>query len=343
MNRHSPRRPITCWRGALAGLLLLATGCSAGVPSSPAATESASLTTSVDQTAALVAEIFTRYNDLNNVALAAHRLGDASGWPSVDAEAVLDWDLFDTRLRALIGPEPGEPTDRLLYVPDRVVGAPRAAYPRWVLVGVSGRWVAHPSTSTPTPTRDPASPDAQVVTMVQQAPEAPWLMTGSVSAWSADIPTGDPGPDASAQQLRAATDAAISLGRWWSTGEAAAGLDAQRAQMTRTRLVQAPDFAPGDLSCSLYSGTPADTGINPVVRAVIVGDSLVISTTYRCERVMPGRKGFTVSWDPGYDKIFAPPKKNVLRQPGLIGALLVSDLSGSQVRVAGVRWAVVIP
>ncbi len=262
-------------------------------------------------------------------------------WAKVDAEAVLDWDLFDTRLRAEVGPQPGELTGKLTYAPGAAIGAVRTAYPRWVLVPVTA--TATPAPTDAPPTRGPSDADTAVVTLAQQSPAAPWLMVSETRAWGRLIPVGAPGADATADQLRAATVAAQAVGDWLTTGTPRAGLDVQSVLATRATLVQPEGFPVGSVSCSLYRGTPVGAGVNPAVRAVTVGDSLVASASYRCERILPGVPGQTIGWKAGWDRIYAAPVHNTLRQPCVVAVVLVSGLDGSAPTVAGARWGAVLP
>lgn len=300
----------------------------------------ASLSPTTDPPAELLRRVFFTYNDLNNLALLAHRQGDPTLWAKVDAEAVLDWDLFDTRLRAEVGPQPGELTGKLTYAPGAAIGAVRTVYPRWVLVPVTATATPAP---TDTPTRGPSDADTQVVTLAQQSPDAPWLMVSETRAWGRLIPVGAPGADATADQLRAATVAAQAVGDWLTTGTPRTGLDIQRGLATRESLVHPDGSAVGTMTCSLYRGTPVDTGVNPGVRVVTVGDSLIASANYRCERILPGVPGQTIGWKPGWDRIYAAPVHNTLRQPCVVSVVLVSGLDGSAPAVAGARWGAVLP
>ncbi len=341
-------RQVTTTVGLALGLLLCA-GCSpdAGhtdVPPTAGSTESAAVASpspATDPTAELLRRVFVTYNDLNNLALLAHRQGDPTLWAKVDAEAVLDWDLFDTRLRAEVGPQPGELTGKLTYAPGAAIGAVRTAYPRWVLVPVTA--TATPAPTDAPPTRGPSDADTAVVTLAQQSPAAPWLMVSETRAWGRLIPVGAPGADATADQLRAATVAAQAVGDWLTTGTPRAGLDVQSVLATRATLVQPEGFPVGSVSCSLYRGTPVGAGVNPAVRAVTVGDSLVASASYRCERILPGVPGQTIGWKAGWDRIYAAPVHNTLRQPCVVAVVLVSGLDGSAPTVAGARWGAVLP
>lgn len=288
----------------------------------------------------LVRHVFAVYNDLNNLALLAHRHGDPGQWATVDAEAVLDWDLFDTRLRTEAGPQPGELTGKLTFEPGAPIGAVRTAYPRWVLVPVTATATPAP---TGAPTRGPSDPDTQVVTMTQETPAGPWRMVASAWGWARLLPKGAAGVDVTAQQQRAATAAAQAIGEWLTTGTPRAGLDVQSVLALRAAIVQPEGMAVGTLSCSLYHGTPVGTGVNPGVRVVTVAESLVASASYRCERVLSVGPGQTLGWKPGWDRIFAPPVHDTLRQPCVVSVVLVSGPDGSAPVAVGLRWGAVLP